>query len=249
MKKLVLFFAIVPFYAVASINETTTKPVALIALKKDNSQYVDICKAVESYCKDGTTIWKDKNSNKIFYLMPPQLQLIKLRKDTGAYSMLSTWDFSKESKSESASDNESAKENVYIYPALYPLSKTKMAVALVSKWSTSYSGGGREEEYADFMMINDDGSYQLAFKNILFSSSEMIRACFTEDDYAKKSHCHDENWSILNLKITDNSKEYYDWKFITKSYTWPAFTEKTSVKLNTVESNAYPFQLQPLPDK
>ncbi|HFH0417345.1 TPA: hypothetical protein ACGHO4_004832, partial [Salmonella enterica subsp. diarizonae serovar 61:i:z] len=73
-----------------------------------------------------------------------------------------------------------------------PLSKVKLAVALVSKWSTNYSGGGREEEYANFMMINDDGTYQPAFKNILFSSKEMIKACFTEDDYAKQSHCHDE---------------------------------------------------------
>lgn len=32
---------------------------------------------------------------------------------------------------------------MYIYPALYPLSKVKMAVALVSKWSTNYSGGAR----------------------------------------------------------------------------------------------------------
>ncbi|EPC4818542.1 hypothetical protein Q1B72_001755 [Salmonella enterica] len=67
------------------------------------------------------------------------------------------------------------------------------------------------------MMINDDGTYQPAFKNILFSSKEMIKACFTEDDYAKQSHCHDESWSILNLKINDESKDYYSWKFITKS--------------------------------
>ncbi|EFU1598202.1 hypothetical protein HUO91_004495, partial [Salmonella enterica] len=127
--------------------------------------------------------------------------------------------------------------------------KVKMAVALVSKWSTNYSGGGREEEYANFMMINDDGTYQPAFKNILFSSKEMIKACFTEDDYAKQSHCHDESWSILNLKINDESKDYYSWKFITKSYGWPAFTDKASTKVSINESVAYPFQSQPQHNK
>lgn len=246
MKKVVVFLAIVAFSTVAGINETTIKSVALMTLKKDSSQYVGICKAVGTYCRDGASIWKEKNSNDIFYLTLPQLRLMKLKKDADIYSKVIIWDFSKENNNDSTStsDDELTKGDLYIYPALYPLNKTKMAIALVSKWSTSYSGGSREEEYANFMMINDDGSYQLAFKNIPFSSRKMIKACFTEKDYAKKSHCHDESWSILNLKITDDSQAFYSWKFITKSYDWPAFTNKSSAKLNTHESFAYPFQLR-----
>lgn len=97
------------------------------------------------------------------------------------YSKIVSWDFTKEANNEDVPDDELTKSDVYIYPALYPLSKVKTAVALVSKWSTTYSGGGREEEYANFIMINDDGTYQPAFKNIPFSSREMIKACFTED--------------------------------------------------------------------
>lgn len=174
---------------------------------------------------------------------------MKLKKEGDVYSKIVSWDFAKESQNEDATDDELTKSDVYIYPALYPINKVKTAVALVSKWSTTYSGGGREEEYANFMMINDDGTYQLAFKNIPFSSREMIKACFTEDDYAKKSHCHDETWSILNLKITDNSKEYYLWKFIIKSYDWPAFKDKALTQININESVAYPFQSQPQHNK
>lgn len=245
MKKVVLFLAIVSFSAVAGITDITAKPVVLTALKKNSAQYVDICKAVDDSCKDGASIWKEKNSDDIFYLTTPHLRLTKLKKDGEVYSKMVSWDFTKETKNEDAPDDELTKSDVYIYPALYPLSKVKMAVALVSKWSTAYSGGGREEEFANFMMINDDGTYQQAFKNIPFSSREMIKACFTEDDYAKHSHCHDESWSILNLKIIDGSKDYYSWKFITKSYSWPAFADKTSTQVRINESVAYPFQSRP----
>ncbi|MCK7226321.1 hypothetical protein L8P27_00385 [Enterobacter asburiae] len=249
MKKVVLFFAIVSFSAVAGITDITTKPVALTALKKNSAQYIDVCKAVDDFCKDGTSIWKEKSSNDIFYLITSHLQLMKMKKEGDVYSKIASWDFTKEANNEDIPDDELTKSDVYIYPALYPLSKVKTAVALVSKWSTTYSGGGREEEYANFIMINDDGTYQLAFKNIPFSSREMIKACFTEDDYAKQSHCHDESWSILSLKITDDSKDYYSWKFITKSYNWSAFKEKSSTQVSINESVAYPFQPQPQHNK
>ncbi|ELZ8935149.1 hypothetical protein U1D46_004179, partial [Cronobacter dublinensis] len=221
------------------------KPVALTVLKKNSAQYAAICKAVEDSCNDGASVWKERRSDNIFYLTNSHLQLIKLKKDGDVYSKMISWNFTKETKSEDVPDDELTRTDAYIYPALYPLSKLKMAVALVSKWSTTYSGGGREEEYANFMMINDDGTYQQAFKNIPFSSREMIKACFTEDDYAKQSHCHDENWSILSLKILDDSKAYYFWKFITKSYNWPAFKDKKSTQVSINESAAYPFQTQP----
>lgn len=244
MKKTVLFLAIVSFSAMAGITENTIKPIALIELKKDSGQYVSICKAIESECKVGTTIWKEKKSNDDFYLMPSKLNFVKVKKNGDRYSKVIMWDFSKDNNDVGTVDDELTKDDVYIYPALYPLNKTKLAIALVSKWSTSYSGGGREEEYANFMMINDDGSYRLAFKSVPFSSKEIIRACFTEDDYAKKSHCHDENWSILNLKITDEKKEFYSWKFIIKSYSWAAFKDKASAQVKTSEIVAYPFQSQ-----
>lgn len=245
MKNVLLFLAIVSFSAVAGTTDIIIKPVALTVLKKNSAQYTDICKAIEGSCNDGASVWKEKNSGNIFYLTNSHLRLIKLKKDGDVYSQMISWNFTKETKSEDVPDDELTRTDVYIYPALYPLSKIKMAVALVSKWSTTYSGGGREEEYANFMMINDDGTYQQAFKNIPFSSREMIKACFTEEDYAKQSHCHDESWSILSLKILDDSKAYYFWKFITKSYDWPAFKDKKSTQVSINESAAYPFQTQP----
>lgn len=75
-------------------------------------------------------------------------------------------------------------------------------------------------------MLNDYNSYKVAFSDIPFSSKESIKACFKEDDYNKKSHCDDENWSVLSIKYQDTGKEYYEWEFVTKYYSWPAFEDK-----------------------
>jgi hypothetical protein len=114
MKKVVLFLVIVSFSTVAGITDITTKPVALAALKKSSAQYIDICKAVDDSCKGGTSIWKEKNSDNIFYLTKSHLQLMKLKKDGDVYSKMVSWDFSKESKNEDAPDDELIKNDVYI---------------------------------------------------------------------------------------------------------------------------------------
>jgi len=36
-----------------------------------------------------------------------------------------------------------------------------------------------------------------------FSSSKMIRACFSEQEYKKSPHCHDETWMTLNIRFKD----------------------------------------------
>lgn len=250
MKKMIPFLALVSFSAVGIVTDNTIKPIVLMALKKDSSQYISICKAAGKDCKPGAAIWK-KKSNDNYYLVSPGLQFVEIRKDKNGngYSKINSWDFSDEVNSGKVPDriiyDDLMMEKKYIYPALYPLGDKIIAVALVSTWSTSYSGGGREEEYADFMMINDDGSYRPAFENVLFSSKDRVSACFSEDDYARNSHCHDENWSVLHLNITDRGVgKFYSWKFITKSYNWPAFKDKASIQVKTTETVAVPFELE-----
>jgi len=253
MKKSVLFLTMLSFSAMATITENIVDPITLIKLKKDSIEYISICKTAGSDCKPGTIIWGERDSNDNFYLMPSSLKIIKLRKDNNGYSKVNAWDFSMEKGDENNTrgelkNDDLASKNMYIYPALYPLDKTTFAVALVSKWSMWYSGGGRVEEYADFMMLKDDGSYFPVFENISFSSKEMISACFTQEDYAKESHCHDENWSVLRLKMIDTgvAGKLYLWKFITQSYNWPAFEERDSIQMKTSEDVAEPFRLTAL---
>lgn len=243
MNKVVILLSVITSFTVtAQANDSVIKPVPFISLKNNSEQYASICRANGVKCTDKTKVWKEKEAGDVFYLTGPSLELIKIRSVQGAYIKQGQWDFSEYHDNGSSPDDELTKEDVYIYPALYPLNNTRQAVALVTKWSTGYSGGGRSAEYADFLMLNDDGSYRTAFKNISFFSSEMIRACFSEEDYAKKSHCHDESWSTLSLKFIDEGKAYYTWKFITKSSDWPSFTERSSATVETREQVAYPFQ-------
>ncbi len=110
-----------------------------------------------------------------------------------------------------------------IFPALYPLNKNEYAIAVLNTWFTGYSGGGRFEENADFIELKPKGKYQVALKDINFSTSEMIRACFSEQDYKKSPHCHDEKWMTLNIRFKDIGQSYYLWQLNYKNYSWDAF--------------------------
>ncbi|WP_340610573.1 hypothetical protein [Xenorhabdus bharatensis] len=238
-----LFFVVVSFPLMASETLNVIKPTVLVALKEESEQYLGVCNALKNKCEREAKIWKARGVEDVFYFTNPSLELIKIRKVNGAYIQDGLWEFGGYKHSSEGFDPDELNDNgVYIYPALYPLSKTKQAVALVSNWGVGYSGGGLEYESADFVMLNNDGSYETAFKDIPFSSMQMIRACFYEEDYAKNLHCHDGWWNILNLKFIDDGKEYYSYKFIQKSYDWPSFTDKSSIKVEISESIEYPFQ-------
>lgn len=244
MKKCTLAFVILAFCGAANAAtpaESAPAPIALVAIKPGSQPYISICSAFKDTCKGSAAIWKAKNSDDSFYLILPGTRLMEVQREGDTLTKVAMWDFSGY-KTEHTPDEDLTQDENYIYPALYPLSKTKWAVAIVSRWSAGYSGGGRSEEIADFMMLNRDGSYQPAFKNVPFSSAAMIRACFTEADYAKSAHCHDESWSVLRLKITDTAKAFYSWRFITTSYSWPAFKDKKATEKKTIVRVEYPFQ-------
>ncbi|WP_152495288.1 hypothetical protein [Dickeya sp. NCPPB 3274] len=169
-----------------------------------------------------------KNSD-TYYLIDKSPQGIKIIKDGNSYKINGEWSF----RSYHHSNEKKTTVMIYylqlalLFILLYISStKIKLSLALVYKWETSCSGGGKEDNYADFIMINNHYLYKLAFYNIPSLSKESIKACFKEDDYKKKSHCYDENWSVLSIKYHDTGKDYYEWEFVTKYCSWPAFDDK-----------------------
>lgn len=90
---------------------------------------------------------------------------------------------------------------LHLYPVLFPVNDTDYSIALIQRWDEMYSGGGMTEEVADFLQLNPQGKYQQIFQNIPFSVSRMIRACFSEQDYAQSGeHCHDLEKLVLNIE-------------------------------------------------
>lgn len=245
MKKIcALFLTLASFSLIAADNPGAIKAIPFSALKNSSAQAIEICKALNNACSDQSRLWQEKGSGETFYLTDSTPVLIKITRAGGTYVKAGQWDFSHHPITDNSDDGELTRSDTYVFPALYPLSKTQQAVALVSKWFTGYSGGGRDAEYADFLLLNSDGSFKTAFNNIPFSSSETIRACFTDEEYARSSHCHDESSRILLLKFIDEGKAYYSWKFITKSSDWPSFTDKSAMTVETTEQVMVPFQNQ-----
>lgn len=236
---------LVVFVLIASCSwAADIKPVPFVSIKSGSSEYTAICNSLKKYCgaNGQAKIWKEKNKPNEIYLITSSRDLVKVKSENG-YSVSQLWDFSNYSKKDSIDDGEElTNDGISVFPAIYPLSKAKNAVALVQKWSTSYSGGGKEMDFADFVMLNEDGSYKTVYSDIPFYSKEQIKACFSESDYAKKSHCSDETWSVLNISIIDNGAEFYSWELITKSYDWPSFVDKAKMKISIDKKIVYPFK-------
>lgn len=242
MKKVILAISI--FFS-SYVLASDIKSVPFVGVKSESAEYSAICNSVKKYCSknDQAKIWKKKNNPNEIFLTTSSRVLVRIKSDA-EYSVSQVWDFSDYAMKDSLDDDgeDLSDSGINIFPALYPLSKTQNAVALVQKWSTSYSGGGKEMNFADFIMLNEDGSYKTVFSNIPFYSREQMRACFSDSDYAKKSHCYDESWSVLNISIIDNGSEFYSWEFITKSYDWPSFVDKSKMKKIIDKKKLYPFQ-------
>lgn len=222
------------------------KPLAFVGIKSGSADYTAICDVMKKYCdKDKTTkIWKVKNKPTELYLITPSLNLVKVKSENGYYPEVQAWNFDHYAKNVEIPDeiDDLSLGTIEIFPALYPLSKTQNAIAIVTHWVASYSGGGRTENFANFIMINDDGSSMTALADVPFYQSQMIRACFSEEDYNKNAHCHDESWSILNITMQDNGAEFYSWQLINKTYEWPAFVDKAKMTVSVNKQIVYPFQ-------
>lgn len=230
----------------ASVWASDIKPVAFLGVKSGSSDYTTICNALEKYCNadNTTTIWKIKNKPAELYLITQLLNFVKVKRENDDYSVVQVWNFSHYPQNEEVFDDvgDLSMSEIEIFPALYPLSKTKNAIALVSHWGASYSGGFRTEDFANFIMLNDDGTYMTAFSDVPFYSRKMIRACFSEDEYSENAHCHDESWSVLNIAMEDKGSEFYSWQFINKSYVWPAFVDKSKMTMSVNRETVDPFQ-------
>jgi len=82
----------------------------------------------------------------------------------------------------------------FVFPKLFPMTPTRYAIAVIAPFSEMYSGGGASIERASFYELLEHGKTQRFITDYPFSFSRMIRACFSEQDYAtSKGNCHDED--------------------------------------------------------
>ncbi|GAA5014372.1 hypothetical protein GCM10023206_24430 [Acinetobacter puyangensis] len=216
-----------------------------IAVKMTQQALQNICLSIQITCRDDAlALWQLKNDRVVYYLIDNTPQMIKLQKSDGQYKVLDHWNFKDYQHSNQAPihDYDMASEGLSIYPALYPLNKTEMAIAILNQYFTGYSGGGAHENNADFVKIEAQGKYQVALKDIPFSYSRMIRACFSEQEYKTSPHCHDEEWGILQIEFKDIGQKYYQWTLNFLEYDWSAFEPESHKQVQKSKKVVIPFQ-------
>ncbi|WP_226574324.1 hypothetical protein [Mangrovibacter yixingensis] len=247
MKKimsLLLLTASIPAFATSLATEV--EPLALEKLPASSEHFAAICPGLLEDCgpESPLIVWRQAQAQDLFYAVTPQLEVKKIRSVPGGYQQEASWALAqyRHSNADDAYQHDGlTKGGLTLFPAIYQVSKTQRAIALIHSWSSAYDSGEREENYADFIVLEADGTWRTAFRNIPFSSTETIKACFTERDFARNTHCNDEKWRTLKVTIQDTGAEYYTWSFTMKTFHWPSFTAKSDIKIDTWSYNKVPF--------
>jgi hypothetical protein len=221
------------------------KAIPWIKLKTESSQAKQICQGLKVNCGKDVEVWKKQSgSDAHLYLTDNTPQLIEFIKQHNQYVVLNSWSFQHyQHRSRNRSfDEDLNSDGLSVYPAFYPLNRQKLAIAVVKRWSTGYSGGGRVEEVADFVMLEPKQTYKLALADVAFHSYEMIRACFAQEEYESSPHCHDESGSTLSIQFKDIGKTYYQWTLNYTDFTWEAFQPESSKVVEKSHNIVMPFQ-------
>jgi hypothetical protein len=119
-------------------------------------------------------------------------------------------------------------EPLRIYPALYPTGGGSFAIAVLSTFRDMYSGGGASFEVADFLgfigrrTVQHGTAFDAVYLGVPFSCSKMIRACFSQREYDRSKHCHDESAGSLHIRYAIDNAGNPDWSFRWRQTEWPA---------------------------
>ena len=205
---------VVPTFCYAKPQPLILKPQQVTQLQRER-----LCVQLKISCHPNATwqLYQVPNQSKRHYVIA-KLKLFELEKKAHAYQLRNEWDFSSyqpltQTPHWTVDGPESPEDlldehghfiradALHLYPVLFPLNETNYSIPLIQRWDEMYSGGGMTEEVADFLQLKPQGKYQQVFQNIPFLVSRMIRACFSEHDYAKSGeHCHDLEKLVLNIE-------------------------------------------------
>lgn len=181
-----------------------------------------------------TTAWVPRGASRhapVYLIDTEGPRLLRLE----GHDLLPTgaWDFSgyEHSWTEGSGSNVEGDAKLAIYPALYPVGTTGDAVAILRHGNTMYSGGWASFEVADFVALDSTPPETLIgaaptvlYRSVPFSCEQMIRACFSEKDYAeKKDNCHDSYTGSLRITFPSRpTTSSPSWRFAWSSDGEPA---------------------------
>jgi hypothetical protein len=174
----------------------------------------------------GSRLYRSKDDPKGFgWAIDAQaLTVSRVRKTDAGIDVVRTWNFA----TMVGEDREERIERS-IDPVLYPVGTDRFAMALLTKQSTGYSGGGAWWTFATFYELRDflapdevgEGRLAPVYQAIPFACAKDIRACFSERDYRRSVRCQ-ESWSgTLRLRMAKADRR--------GTITWTAIWEESHV--------------------
>ncbi|MET0349660.1 MAG: hypothetical protein ABW067_07715 [Rhizobacter sp.] len=189
------------------------------------AQLVSLCASLSTPCNPGDTrayVARGQGDGPMWLIDASAPMLVGLDATEPLRGQRATvWDFSGQSHTHTPSADGGKAPPLEIHPALYPVGATGHAIALVSEVREMYSGGGASFRTADFIVL--DAARTVAYGAVPFSCYKMVRACFSERDYAR-GHCHDESSGALTIRYPDGEGR---WTFQWRETEWPAFEPKS----------------------
>ena len=172
-------------------------PLQILEFKKGQLSEIEqtqICEQLKDLCQQQSQWRSLKTADQNLWLLSGS-DIAQFHLSTTGLKLSHQWHM------QLAPSEETARTTQYVFPKLFPIDQNRYAIAVIDTVSEMYSGGGAGIERASFYELKHSGKMQPFIQNYPFSLNRMIRACFSEQDYASsKGHCHDEDALILDIR-------------------------------------------------
>lgn len=178
----------------------SAKPLEILSFKKDQLTSLEnqqICQQLQPQCSSSKAFSSVKmNPSSIWVLANDQI--VQFQKSQNAFKKQNTWRF----KQLNQVDAEGETDQYKLFPKLFPMDQNRYAVALLNQRTEGYSGGGAVIQRADFIELKHTGQTHQFITDYPFYFSQMIRACFSEEEYeSSEGHCHDLYDLNLDIRV------------------------------------------------
>ncbi|MGA8882770.1 MAG: hypothetical protein WB445_04010 [Acinetobacter sp.] len=172
-------------------------PLQILTFQKaqlSSSEQKQLCAQAKALCEQRGQWRSLKTADQSLWLLSGG-DIARFHASAAGFKLSQQWHLDISDQAQGASNGQ------FIFPKLFPMAQNRYAVAVIESFSEMYSGGGAGIERASFYELKDAGNAHQFIQNYPFSLNRMIRACFSEQDYASaKGNCHDEDRLSVDIR-------------------------------------------------
>lgn len=181
----------------AASSAAWAAPLQILAFEKaqlSQSEQHQLCEQIKALCRQPEQWRSLKTADQSLWLLSGG-DIARFHTSAAGFQLAGQWHVGISNPEQGAPNGQ------FIFPKLFPMAQNRYAVAVIDTFSEMYSGGGAGIERASFYELKDAGNAHQFIQNYPFSLNRMIRACFSEQDYASaKGNCHDEDRLSLEIR-------------------------------------------------